>query len=81
MPGFRRYAVFFVPTGALHDRAAEWLGWDSVAGVALPPPEPRLVDRPRKYGFHATLKPPFRLAEGSREADLRDTLALSLIHI
>ena len=75
MPGFRRYAVFFVPTGALYDRAAEWLGWDSVAGMALPPPEPRLVDRPRKYGFHATLKPPFRLAEGSREADLRDTLA------
>ncbi len=30
---------------------------------------------PRKYGLHATIKPPFRLAEGRNEAELSDACA------
>lgn len=71
--GFARYAVFFTPEpGALADFGAAWLGWDSAAGVArphpdlpgLPAPVADLTARPRKYGFHGTIKPPFRLAPG-----------------
>ena len=29
-----------------------------------------ITEKPRKYGFHGTLKAPFRLAEGVRESDL-----------
>lgn len=77
MPACHRYAVFFVPEGALYNRASAWLGWDSARGCALPsaPVVPGLTDRPRRYGFHATLKPPFRLAEGSSPEDLADAMA------
>ncbi|MCU0855258.1 MAG: DUF1045 domain-containing protein, partial [Rhodobacteraceae bacterium] len=30
---------------------------------------------PRRYGFHATLKPPFRLAEGRSAEELRAAVA------
>jgi len=33
-----------------------------------------LTARPRKYGFHGTIKPPFRLAKGVTPADLTDGL-------
>lgn len=32
------------------------------------------ITPPRRYGFHATLKPPFRLSEGSTERELLDAL-------
>lgn len=35
----------------------------------------RLADTPRRYGFHATLKAPFRLAEGKSEQDLVSAIA------
>ena len=75
MDGFTRYAIYFAPPpGALASLGARWLGWDAEAGrsASLPPgrdwpPLPRarraLTDRPRPYGFHGTLKPPFALAE------------------
>ena len=54
---------------------------DAVLGgapVALPGIDPAARDAhtagPRVYGFHATLKAPFRLALGRREADLLDAL-------
>ena len=56
------------PDGPLADFGASWLGWDVLHGRETPQPDmPGLDDitmTPRKYGFHATLKPPFRLAEG-----------------
>jgi len=82
--GFARYAVYFTPEpGALADFGAAWLGWDSAAGVArphpdvpgLPAPVEDLTARPRKYGFHGTIKPPFRLAPGTDADDLRAALA------
>lgn len=82
MTGYRRYCIYVVPEGALYDRGACWLGWDSAAGRARTLPAlPGLTDsaealtaRPRKYGFHGTIKPPFRLADGHDAAGLRAAL-------
>lgn len=74
MSDFKRYAIYYAPQpGAFADRTAEWLGWDMQRGQAVAQPDlpglPRpLVDLtgdPRKYGFHGTVKAPFRLAEGA----------------
>ena len=75
---YRRYAIYATPEGALWDAGSHWLGWDAARGAALPQPEveglPRplaeITEAPRKYGFHATIKPPFRLAEGVTPEDL-----------
>ena len=77
--GWERYAVYALPDGALGAAGAAWLGWDARAGCrvaqpevpGLPRPVAELTERPRRYGFHATIKPPFRLAEGRTEAELR----------
>lgn len=76
-----RYALYFVPSAEspLSRAAAEWLGRDAFTGGA----HPRSVERefaaeeldaltadPRRYGFHATLKAPFHLAQGMSEDDL-----------
>jgi len=79
---FTRYAIFHTPTGALGNFGAAWLGWDSARGVApdapdvqgLPLARNRLTRKPRKYGFHATLKPPFCLAPGQSQAALETAL-------
>jgi len=42
---------------------------------ALPLPWDEITETPRKYGFHGTLKPPFRLADGATETQLRKALA------
>ncbi|MFC2968575.1 DUF1045 domain-containing protein [Acidimangrovimonas pyrenivorans] len=74
MEGFRRYAIYYAPPpGQLADFGAGWLGWDPVEGAevahpelpGLPRPISELTATPRKYGFHGTIKPPFRLAEGT----------------
>ncbi|MFE0753724.1 DUF1045 domain-containing protein [Inquilinus sp. NPDC058860] len=70
----RRYAIYFAPPpeSALAELGAELLGRDPETGE--PRPQPRFdgigLDRfhaitadPRHYGFHATLKAPFALAE------------------
>jgi putative phosphonate metabolism protein len=81
MTEFRRHAVYYTPPpGALADFGASWLGWDVAQGARAP----RTLDvegaeeitaTPRRYGFHATLKPPFRLAPGRTVADLRTAVA------
>ena len=63
----KRYAIYYAPSGAFADAAAAWLGWDVARGVAVDQPDPALAEAtadPRKYGFHATIKAPFRLADG-----------------
>lgn len=81
-----RYAVYFVPApeAALAERGGRWLGYDVEAGTAFAPPElaglsqqrwAELTRAPRRYGFHATLKPPFRLAEGCSAAALAGMIA------
>lgn len=72
---FRRYAVYFTPDNSAFAQAgASWLGWDIVQGVRHDSPAPELTKRPRTYGFHATIKPPFSLASGQGETHLRDAL-------
>lgn len=69
-----RYALYFAPPeGPLAGAAARWLGRDAATGALLPQPHPALpplTTSARRYGFHATLKAPFRLAEGQQPAAL-----------
>lgn len=81
MEMMKRYAVYYAPpAGEFRDRASGWLGWDAAAAVAVAPPDlgvdaEAITRDPRKYGFHATLKPPFRLAEGATRQALETALA------
>jgi putative phosphonate metabolism protein len=80
MTGFRRYAVYYTPPpGAFADFGAGWLGWDAVRGARVPRTlavdgAEEITATPRRYGFHATLKAPFRLAEGRSAGELREAL-------
>lgn len=77
---FDRYAIYYTPQGALADAGASWLGWDIAGGHAVAHPQlagldaAELTRTPRKYGFHATIKPPFGLAESSDATRLGDDL-------
>ncbi len=84
MEQFHRYAVYYAPDrGPFARFAAEWLGWCPLSGIEKPHPDvaglPRPVEgitrTPRKYGFHGTIKPPFRLADGSSPEALQDDLS------
>ncbi len=73
-----RHALYFAPaSGAFACAAAAWLGWDAVLGAEVAQPAivglEEATRAPRKYGFHATFKAPFRLATGVCAADLADT--------
>jgi putative phosphonate metabolism protein len=63
-----RIAVYFAPPAAdpLAAAGATWLGRDPEADAPVPQPDlPGIAEataEPRVYGFHATLKPPIRLA-------------------
>jgi len=76
-----RYAIYYAPAPAsdLDRFGAELLGYDAFAGEDLPFPSAvleatpdwrDLTSDPRKYGFHATLKAPFSLAQGNSETEL-----------
>jgi putative phosphonate metabolism protein len=65
---FARYGVYFTPDNkALAQAGATWLGWDIARGEAIEAPDLTITKRPRKYGFHGTIKPPFALADGANE--------------
>lgn len=70
----KRFAIYFAPSvGPLALAGATWLGRDVATGSTLPQPDPALVPLtvdPRRYGFHATLKAPFRLASGESPESL-----------
>lgn len=74
----KRYAIYFVPwqESELYCFGASVLGVDCYTGDAVAfPPGTRddwaaVVREPRVYGFHATLKAPFRLAPGASESEL-----------
>ncbi len=76
---FTRYAIYYAPpAGAEWSQfATQWLGWDMARGRTVPQPEIPGLDMaaitqvPRKYGLHATLKPPMRLAQGYSLTDLQ----------
>jgi len=67
--GFR-VAVYYAPDGddPLWRAGCRWLGRDPETGERFDLPaavtQPDLISDPAGYGFHGTLKPPMRLAEG-----------------
>ena len=80
-----RYAIYFLP----EKRSVLWafgsraVGYDSQSGEAVSFHEHAFYQRddirdltadPRRYGFHATLKPPFSLAEGREIEELETEL-------
>ena len=83
MSDYQRYAVYYLPDDEKLARfGARWLGWDVAGGTPVEQfPVDGLKDAtstPRKYGFHGTLKPPFRLADDTTYQALeRDTAALA----
>tara|TARA_B100000513_G_scaffold61772_1_gene24140 strand:+ start:156 stop:875 length:720 start_codon:yes stop_codon:yes gene_type:complete len=86
-----RYGIYFTPDpkSSLWRLGCHWLGRDPArpqGGLLPPPPDIALAGlsediwfaataEARRYGFHATLKPPFALAEGRDLADLDGALA------
>ena len=81
MSAFPRYAIYHVPpAGApLYRFGAAAVGYDAFAAEEIDhPPQAlsafgdwhELTADPRKYGFHATLKAPFVLADCETEASL-----------
>lgn len=80
-----RYGIYFCPSAnsPLLRLGSSWLGRDAATGESRNPELPdsirhdkwmRATDSPRRYGFHATLKPPFRLASHATYQDLRAAL-------
>ena len=76
-----RYAIYFTPPRdhPLTRAASSWLGRDAFSGLTLPHAERTglalgelayFTAVPRRYGFHGTLKAPFRLSEDFTEDDL-----------
>ncbi|MEM0977848.1 MAG: DUF1045 domain-containing protein [Pseudomonadota bacterium] len=79
---YLRYAIYFAPEAGsdLDSFGTSWLGWDLDRGQPAPHPDIQdfdiaaVTERPRKYGFHGTLKAPFRLAAQTIEEDLSEAL-------
>lgn len=87
MSDWKRYAIYYTATDELAEFGANWLGWDIASGQQRDHARftgvttdwiAGITSTPRRYGFHATLKPPFAIAHDGSEADLRaDLSALS----
>ena len=84
MEDISRFAIYYAPRpGAFADMAAAWLGWDALGGNAvahsvvagLPLPLADITAEPSRYGFHGTLRAPFRAAEGVSLTEVADTVA------
>lgn len=78
-----RYAIYYAPApgSALWQAGSRWLGRDAATGMeyglpgggsVLPMSLRSMTVQARRYGFHATLKAPFRLREGYSERNLLD---------
>ena len=81
-----RYAIYFTPgqNDPLTRIAASWLGRDPFTSAQPPAPAVTHLSpaeiayhtaSARRYGFHATLKAPFHLADGATEAELDSAVA------
>ena len=75
----KRYAIYYAPPqDAFAKAAASWLGYEVQTGRDIAQPDlaglPReiadLTADPRRYGFHGTIKAPFRLSDGVSPADI-----------
>jgi len=81
-----RYAIYYAPDqdDPLGRAAEHWLGRSAFGGQTLAPAAAGSFSAAeiafhtaaaRRYGFHATLKAPFRLAQGRSEAELMAALS------
>lgn len=81
-----RAAIYYTPAAEqpLARSAASWLGRDAFSGAEVPRSAPdgldaetlvALTEAPRRYGFHATLKAPFRLRDGTGLDEIEAALA------
>lgn len=82
----KRFAIYYTPAedSPLSRIASSWLGRDPFSPNGAIPDASRngfskeiwraATSDPRLYGFHATLKPPFRLEPYAREQELLDRL-------
>ncbi len=81
-----RFALYFAPdpSTTLWAIGSAWLGHDAALGEPRPPPAVEglslsrwrtITETASRYGFHATLKPPFRLAAAAHVAALDASLA------
>lgn len=79
-----RYAIYFTPPAddPLTVAASRWLGYDAFSGEERPYPDNIALPAGRmsavtaaaaRYGFHATMKAPFRLAENISPSALEAT--------
>jgi hypothetical protein len=80
-----RYAIYYVPEedSSVFETGNRWLGRDVRTNAILKPDLPEDINydewtkftaSPRRYGFHATLKPPFKLALEKTPQELRARL-------
>ncbi|MEM1076382.1 MAG: DUF1045 domain-containing protein [Pseudomonadota bacterium] len=77
---YARFAIYYLPPlGPMADFGAAWLGWDVNAGRRADFWDVNglkgITMTPRKYGFHGTLKPPFRLAVDTNQKMLEAAVA------
>lgn len=81
-----RYAIYFAPPddSAFAQAGSRWLGRDAIRDTPLAQPKcpgltsarlAELTKTARRYGFHATLKPPFHLRDERMLPDLRRAIA------
>jgi len=81
----KRFGIYFTPAeeSSLARAAEQWLGRDIWSPACITTPylpgisEERtreLLRPPRHYGFHATLKPPFRVAINTKEEQIMQRL-------
>ena len=83
MDQMKRFAVYYAPRpGAFASHAAAWLGWGPATGTPHDQPDLPGIPFPavltaeaRRYGFHGTIRAPFRLAEGTTAAAVQDRIA------
>lgn len=82
----KRYGIYFAPApnSEMWALGSSWLGRDCLTGKVIEIPNvaelaqkvhQSCTQSPRRYGFHATLKPPFRLADGKSLAQLERELS------
>ena len=79
-----RFAIYYAPSAnsPLWDRAAAWLGRDPLTNETFDGPVAgvernrllNLTQSANRYAFHATIKPPMALAEGTSIEELRTAL-------
>jgi putative phosphonate metabolism protein len=81
--GFERYAIYYSPEPGceLAEFGEQWLGRDAygqpvIKNSSLAGDEnlQALIATPARYGFHGTVKPPFRLTRDEHPRRLKDVL-------